>query len=179
MFSVSVTGDTESCSSRAVVFAPSQSRKQRQKVDVCIEILCRLRELNIEEASLPGFEDELWAHFHKLPTRCSLDVNAERALDVLMHKKLLDMARDSSGRPAMEFLPVQVFSPFDRNHDGSVHLRSLGKADAQCSDNPDKGSIHPPPTFGSSPDLKLVYAAKNSNFETRMLSQMLVHVSLS
>ena len=61
--------DTESCSSRAVDFAPIQSRKLRQKIDVYNEFLCRFRDLNIEEASFPAFEDELWTHFSRLPTR--------------------------------------------------------------------------------------------------------------
>lgn len=64
-------GDTESCSSRAVEFVPSQSRKQRLKVEVYNEILCRLKELNEEETKQPYFEDELWAHFYRLPNRYS------------------------------------------------------------------------------------------------------------
>ena len=61
--------DTESCTSKAVDFAPNQSRKQWQKIEVYNEVLCRLRDLNIEEASFPAFEDELWVHFSRLPTR--------------------------------------------------------------------------------------------------------------
>jgi hypothetical protein len=61
--------DTESCSSRAVGFAPTLSRKQRLKVDVYNQVLHRLRDLSFAETSLPGFEDELWEHFHRLPAR--------------------------------------------------------------------------------------------------------------
>lgn len=64
-------GDTESCSSRAVDFAPSQSRKRRQKVEVYHQVLCRLKETNEEETRQPGFEDELWTHFCRLPNRYS------------------------------------------------------------------------------------------------------------
>lgn len=64
-----VMADTESCSSRAVDFAPSQRRKLREKIEVYNEVLCRLRDLNIEESTFPAFEDELWAHFSRLPTR--------------------------------------------------------------------------------------------------------------
>lgn len=65
--------DTESCSSRAVDFAPSQSRKlqTRNKVEVYQEVLCRLKETNEQETRKPGFEDELWTHFHRLPKRSS------------------------------------------------------------------------------------------------------------
>jgi len=32
-------------------------------------VIRRFRESNDEEANQPGFEDELWAHFTKLPLR--------------------------------------------------------------------------------------------------------------
>lgn len=62
-------GDTESCSSRVCNSWWNQNRKQRQKVEVYNEVLSRLRELNVPEATVPGFEEELWAHFYRLPTR--------------------------------------------------------------------------------------------------------------
>lgn len=64
-------GDAESCSSRAVDFLPNQSRNHRQKIEVYNEVLNRLKDSNDEEAKLPGFEDRLWAHFCRLPTRYS------------------------------------------------------------------------------------------------------------
>ncbi|EOY15151.1 hypothetical protein QUC31_000393 [Theobroma cacao] len=155
-----VMGDTESCSSRAVDFAPCQSRKQRQKVEVFNEVLCRLRDLNIEEASFPAFEDELWAHFSRLPARYAFDVNVERSQDVLMHKRLLHKARDPATRPAIEVRPVQVHSASDGNRVGSVHLKFARKADAQCSDYPNKKRFHPPPAFGTSSGIELVHEAK-------------------
>ncbi|CAI0382322.1 unnamed protein product [Linum tenue] len=101
-------GDTESCSSRAVDFVPAVSRNQRQKVAVYNEVLRRLTNSNDEESGLPGFEDELWNHFLRLPTRYALEVNAERAQDVLMHKRLLQMAHDPATRPAIEVRLVQA-----------------------------------------------------------------------
>lgn len=62
-------GDTESCSSRVFSSGWNQNRKQRQKIEVYNEVLSRLRELNFPDAVVPGFEDELWAHFYCLPTR--------------------------------------------------------------------------------------------------------------
>jgi serine/threonine-protein kinase TNNI3K len=59
-------GDTESCSSRAVDFVP---RNQRQKLDVFNDVLCHLKESNDKEATRPGFENELWTHFCRLPAR--------------------------------------------------------------------------------------------------------------
>ncbi|MFQ6660423.1 hypothetical protein Gotur_028955 [Gossypium turneri] len=146
-----VMADTESCSSRAVDFAPSQRRKQREKIEVYNEVLCRLRDLNIEESTFPAFEDELWAHFSRLPTRYALDVNVERAEDVLMHKRLLSKARDPAGRPAIQVRLVQLRSAMDGSQVESVHMKFAGKADAQ---------VHPPPAFGTSSDLEFVHNAK-------------------
>lgn len=61
--------DTESCSSRALDSVPTQTRKRMQKFEVYHEVLRRLKESQNEEASQPGFEDELWAHFNRLPSR--------------------------------------------------------------------------------------------------------------
>lgn len=61
--------DNESCVSKANDFSPLQSRQQRQKLEVYNEVLRRLRDSDIEEANRPGFDDELWAHFNRLPSR--------------------------------------------------------------------------------------------------------------
>ncbi|XP_024922183.1 serine/threonine-protein kinase STY8 isoform X2 [Ziziphus jujuba] len=143
---MTIMGDTESCGSRAVDFSPTLSRKHKQKVDIYDEVLHRLRDLNVAESWLPGFEDELWAHFCRLPTRYALDVNVETAQDVLMHKRLLHMARNPVTRPAVEVRLVQVRS--------SCASNSYGKVEAQCSEHVIKQSIHPPPAFGLSPDLE-------------------------
>ncbi|XP_073052850.1 serine/threonine-protein kinase STY46-like isoform X3 [Primulina eburnea] len=101
-------GDSESCSSRQSEWSPVQGRKRRQKAAVFNEVLERLKELDVEEAAEHGFEDELWAHFSMLPDRYTLDVNTERAEDVLRHKKLLSLARDPLTRPAVDVRLVQV-----------------------------------------------------------------------
>ncbi|KAI9200732.1 hypothetical protein LWI28_012444 [Acer negundo] len=154
-----VMGDTESCSSRAVDYFPRQSRKQRQKIEVYNEVLYRLRELNEEETVQPGFEDELWNHFYRLTDRYALDVNVERAEDVLMHKRLLCAAHDPATRPAIEVRLVQMHSASVGHSSDSVHLNSSRKVDDQCFGFFDKRRqcFHPPPAFGSSPDLELVH----------------------
>lgn len=40
--------------------------------------------------------------------RYALDVNVERAEDVLTHKRLLQLAEDPANRPAFDVRPVQV-----------------------------------------------------------------------
>ncbi|CAJ2642887.1 unnamed protein product [Trifolium pratense] len=105
-------GDTESCCNSKVVLGSEwyQNGKERQKIEVYIKVLNRLRELNVHEAMVSGFDDDLWAHFHRLPTRYALDMNVERAQYVLMHKRLLHIARTSATAtgPALEVRLVPV-----------------------------------------------------------------------
>ncbi|KAK8580787.1 hypothetical protein V6N12_071039 [Hibiscus sabdariffa] len=154
-------GDTESCSSRAVDFAPTQRREQRQKIEVYNGVLCRLRDLNIEDSTFPAFEDELWAHFSRLPTRYAFDVNVERAEDVLMHKRLLSKARNPASRPAIEVRLVQVRSASDGNRVESVHMK-----------------VHPPPAFGTSSGLELVHEAKGVTKDIEVFNAKPIHYRL-
>ncbi|KAH7835854.1 hypothetical protein Vadar_030520 [Vaccinium darrowii] len=152
-----VTEDNESCGSRVVESPAGNYRQERRKLEVYNEVLRRLKDSNNQEAQEPGFDDELWAHFTRLPTRYALDVNAERAEDVLMHKRLLQLARDPSNRTAFEIRLVQVSPVSDGNVVDSACSSSLRNKGAQ--------SIHPPPAFGSSPNLEglALEASKSQN----------------
>ncbi|KAI9395496.1 hypothetical protein POPTR_005G246500v4 [Populus trichocarpa] len=163
-------GDTESCSSRAVDFVP---RNQRHKLDVFNDVFDRLKESNHEEASRLGFEDELWAHFLRLPPRYAMDVNAERAEDVIMHKRLLQMAHNPATRPAIEVRLVQV--PFQSGAHSSDSVDS--ELQLQYFDYLGKHSIHPPPAFGSLSDSELLhkYQDKDITVITGPLCFRLVH----
>ncbi|KAM0879699.1 hypothetical protein ACQ4PT_034066 [Festuca glaucescens] len=130
----------------------AQSRKQqRHKLDVYTQVLRRLHDAGVPEGQTPGFEDELWSHFNRLPARYAMDVNVERAEDVLTHKRLLGLAKDPAQRPAFAVRAVQV-SPIldgnqtdaDSNTAGEVASRLLNR----------QQSIHPPPAFGSSTNLE-------------------------
>ncbi|XP_073308910.1 serine/threonine-protein kinase STY46-like [Primulina huaijiensis] len=138
-----VTEDNESCGSRVVESSPSESRQQRKKVEVYNEVLRRLKEAHHPETHEPAFDDQLWAHFNRLPARYAMDVNVERAEDVITHKRLLHLARDPAERPAFEVRLVHVAPVAEGNIGDSVHSQS-----------PKRGSIHPPPAFGSSPNLE-------------------------
>lgn len=156
-------GDTESCcSSRASEASPAAvaSRKRRPKVEVYQEVLRRLRESDCEEACQPGFEDQLWSHFNRLPVRYALDVNVERAQEVLMHKKLLHMAHDPTTRPAFEARLIQFHSSTDENG-GESNSSYTQMKDAQISIHPLRKSNHPPPAFG----VKSAFEANKSNQE--------------
>ena len=67
--------DNESCGSgthhrtSSSSSIPTQSRQHRQKVEVYNEILRRLKDSGNEEAMQPGFDDQLWTHFNRLPSR--------------------------------------------------------------------------------------------------------------
>lgn len=64
--------DTESCASMAQdtsATSPARNRQQRQKLEVYNEVLRRLRDSDNEEAFQTGFDDQLWSHFNRLPTR--------------------------------------------------------------------------------------------------------------
>ncbi|GAY53842.1 hypothetical protein CUMW_152120 [Citrus unshiu] len=106
-------------------------------------------DLNYDEANLPGFDDHLWLHFNRLPARYAVDVNVERAEDVLTHKRLLELAEDPVNRPAFEVRLVQVYSVTTGHFVDPDYPDSSMREDAQSSYFPIKEGVHPPPTFGS------------------------------
>ncbi|KAM0025790.1 putative dual-specificity kinase TKL-Pl-4 family [Helianthus debilis subsp. tardiflorus] len=156
----------ESCSSRSMSPSPSPSRTaannssghrhQMKKLEVYNEVLNRLKESNNEEANEPGFDDELLAHFNRLPTRYALDVNVERAEDVLMHKRLLHLAHDPANRPAFEVRLVQVSATTDGSSDDVIYSSSP-------TQQPANSIHHPPPAFGSSPNLEALALEANES----------------
>ncbi|XP_059292985.1 serine/threonine-protein kinase STY17-like [Lycium ferocissimum] len=146
--------DNESCGSRAMeATSPRHNRLQRQKHEVYNQVLSRLQDLNLEEVKLPGFEDHLWLHFNRLPVRYASDVNVERAEDVLMHKRLLDLAEDPENRPAFDVRLVQVQPMYNGVSTNTVDVDSSVKEEIP--------SIHPPPTFGSAPNLQALEIQDN------------------
>ncbi|RWR90653.1 Protein kinase domain-containing protein [Cinnamomum micranthum f. kanehirae] len=154
--------DNESCSSRAVDSSPTHPRQQRHKLEVYTEVLHRLKQSFNEEANLPGFDDELWAHFNRLPARYALDVNVERAEDVLTHKRMLHLANDPANRPAFDVRVVQVPPLSDGNGVETFPSNSSREEDTHSSSSHlNKQSIHPPPTFGSSPNLEALALEAN------------------
>lgn len=162
--------DNESCGSgihhrtSSSSSIPAQSRQQRQKVEVYNEILRRLKDSGNEEAMQPGFDDQLWTHFNRLPSRYALDVNVERAEDVLMHKRLLHLAHDPDNRPSIEVRLVQLHPSFDGNSADSFQPYAPGLDSGQSSSKySSKQGIHPPPAFGSSPNLEALALEENDS----------------
>ncbi|KAB2057662.1 hypothetical protein ES319_A11G182700v1 [Gossypium barbadense] len=154
---MAIEDDAESCGSRAVdSLVHVNPRHHRQKLDVFHQVLNRIRHSNYAEANLPGFDNHLWLHFNRLPARYALDVNVERAEDVLTHKRLLHLAEDPANRPVFEVRMVQVYPVFPAQSIDSVHSDSSMQEDAQSAYHSYRQGIHPPPTFGSSSNLEAV-----------------------
>ncbi|KAI3859427.1 hypothetical protein MKW92_019641 [Papaver armeniacum] len=146
--------DNESCNSRTVESSPNNTRHHRQKLEVYNEILRRLKESDLDEVNLPGFDDELWAHFNRLPARYALNLNVERAEDVLIHKRLLLQAHDPANRPAFEIRLVQASPVFDGHNTDSSLPDSPTNDDTESTSHTMGQSIHPQPSFGSSHNLE-------------------------
>ncbi|URD75086.1 TyrKc [Musa troglodytarum] len=148
---------TESCSSWAAVDssqAHTRQQQQRHKLDVHNEVLRRLREDGRPEVQSPSFEDGLWNHFNRLPARYALDVNVERAEDVLTHKKLLELAKEPANRPVFAVRLVQVSPVPDGSQADFSDSNAPGRGDSQSTSAYLRQSVHPPPAFGSSPNLE-------------------------
>ncbi|KAK9690698.1 hypothetical protein RND81_09G148100 [Saponaria officinalis] len=139
----SAAAATPSTAASSASTADQTTRQHRQKLQVYNEVLRKLKELQHPEAMLPNFDDELWAHFHRLPARYALDVNVERAEDVLTHKRLLQLAHDPANRPAFDVRLVQV-----------LHASEPPSVDKTQESSPSIRKSHPPPAFGSSPNLE-------------------------
>ncbi|XP_041999561.1 serine/threonine-protein kinase STY46-like isoform X2 [Salvia splendens] len=137
--------ETGSCGSSGKDQKPpsASNRLQQKKTEVYNEVLQRLKEIGRSEAQEMDFDHQLWAHFNRLPHRYGMDVSLERAVDVLTHKRLLHLALDPANRPSFDVRLVQVIPASDGSLGDSAHLSS-----------PRKGSIHPPPAFGSSLNLE-------------------------
>ncbi|KAM0826269.1 hypothetical protein ACQ4PT_068994 [Festuca glaucescens] len=134
--------------------------KQGRRLEVYNEVLARLRAdaAGADEIS-PAFQDALWAHFHRLPARYALDVNAERAEDVVTHQRLLEEARDQQRRPALAVRVVQV----SRIIDGDVDDSFDPKVEMAGSDHLASQMVHPPPAFGSSSNLEALALEANES----------------
>ncbi|XP_074569891.1 serine/threonine-protein kinase STY46-like [Curcuma longa] len=146
-----------SSSSGAAVDSPlihSLRPKQNQtpKLEAYNEVLRRLREDGLPEAQSSSFKDALWSHFNRLPARYALDINLERAEDVLAHKKLLELA--PAEMPVFDIRVVQASWFMDENHDDSSNVNSPIIRDDHVPPTNFKHSIHPLLAFSSSKNLE-------------------------
>ncbi|KAJ1260800.1 hypothetical protein BS78_10G259900 [Paspalum vaginatum] len=136
---------------------------ERTRLGVYQDVLRRLKDAGEPEALAPDFADRLWAHFHRFNVRYALDVNAERAEDVLVHMQLLDKANHSDNQPAFSVRVVQVPPEGDATEPNSSEPNST----EECAPaTPRRLTVHPEPIFGSSKNLKtLVREASSRNLQ--------------
>ncbi|KAM0055159.1 putative dual-specificity kinase TKL-Pl-4 family [Helianthus debilis subsp. tardiflorus] len=158
--------DTESCGSRAVE-SPQKSKQRRQKLEVYNDVLTRLYDMRHEDTQQVDFEDQLWIHFNRLPARYALDVNVERAEDVIVHKRVLKMAEDPANRPAFEVRLVQVHPISDDNTSDMDSMEISMKEDAQSPFTyTSRSGLHPPPSFGSMQDFEALALKVNRHHDS-------------
>ncbi|XP_057529682.1 serine/threonine-protein kinase STY8-like [Amaranthus tricolor] len=156
---MAIDDDTESCSSKAFDFSPKTPRNHQQlKLEVFNDVLHRLQDSGCHDAKLPGFDDQLWLHFNRLPARYALEVNVERAEDVLTHMRLLRQAEDPANILAYDVRDVQVNLTTNGHNADSFHSYSSMDEGSQGSVKNSVGlglslSLHPP-TFSSIPSLE-------------------------
>ncbi|XP_018674129.2 serine/threonine-protein kinase STY17-like isoform X1 [Musa acuminata AAA Group] len=90
--------------------SPSRGAGAQAAYDIKNEIYERLVASGYEEArSNPYFKEHFDAHFNRLPASYKLDLDVERAEDVLIHKKILEEAKDPDKRPVfhVRFLKLE------------------------------------------------------------------------
>uniref|UniRef100_A0A1D1XY98 [Protein-PII] uridylyltransferase n=1 Tax=Anthurium amnicola TaxID=1678845 RepID=A0A1D1XY98_9ARAE len=77
--------------------------------DIRNDIYYKLMEDGNEDAvSNPDFKRQLDAHFNRLPYSYLLDVNVDKAEDVVLHQKILAKARDPGKRPVFHCRFMQL-----------------------------------------------------------------------
>lgn len=115
--------------------SPSRSFGSFVGFDIRNDVFNRLMESGNEEAVCnPQLRELLDAHFNRLPSSYGLDVNMDRVEDVLLHQKLLALAKDPDSRPvyhirfveqSMSVLPTSSPS-CDADNDGvaAAHIRN-------------------------------------------------------
>ncbi|PKA61536.1 Serine/threonine-protein kinase HT1 [Apostasia shenzhenica] len=105
--------------------------------DVKNDIYLRLVESgNPEAVSNPGLRDQLEVHFNRLPTSYAVDINVDRAEEVLLHQKLLADAKDPEKRPAfrvrflmLEDLNLDAGKNIENNEVGRYPMDALSVRD--------------------------------------------------
>ncbi|KAK3043839.1 hypothetical protein RJ639_000538 [Escallonia herrerae] len=90
--------------------SPPRSFGSFSGYDVKSDVYNRLVESGNEEAVCnPEFREQLDAHFNRLPASYGLDINIDKVEDVLLHQKLLALAKDPDNRPVFHVRFLENF----------------------------------------------------------------------
>ncbi|XP_071703283.1 serine/threonine-protein kinase STY46-like isoform X2 [Rutidosis leptorrhynchoides] len=91
--------------------------------EIVNDVYNRLIEVNNEEVtSNPEFREQLEAHFNRLPASYALDINLDRVEEVLLHQKLLVLAKDPENWPVFN---VRLLENFWTRTDGDEDRQEL------------------------------------------------------
>eukprot|EP00261_Vitis_vinifera_P031002 XP_019072245.1 PREDICTED: serine/threonine-protein kinase STY8 isoform X2 [Vitis vinifera] len=102
--------------------------------DVRNDVYNRLMESGNEEAvSNPEFREQLDAHFNRLPPSYGLDVNIDRVDDVLLHQKLLALAKEPDKRPVYHVRFLENLSTKVDGNDDQQSMSVLSTARPCCN----------------------------------------------
>nr|KJB29020.1 hypothetical protein B456_005G080000 [Gossypium raimondii] len=117
--------------------SPPRSFGSFNSYDVRNDVFNRLVESGHEQAiSNPDFRDFLDSHFNRLPASYGLDVNMDRVEDVLLHHKLLALAKDPERRPVyhirfLENLCTKADAIDDKQYINSLSPQSFDDGDSE------------------------------------------------
>ncbi|KAA3485093.1 serine/threonine-protein kinase STY46-like isoform X2 [Gossypium australe] len=117
--------------------SPPRSFASFNSYDVRNDVFNRLVESGHEQAiSNPDFRDFLDSHFNRLPASYGLDVNMDRVEDVLLHHKLLALAKDPERRPVyhirfLENLCTKADAIDDKQYINSLSPQSFDDGDSE------------------------------------------------
>uniref|UniRef100_A0A5B7C0H5 Putative serine/threonine-protein kinase HT1-like isoform X2 n=1 Tax=Davidia involucrata TaxID=16924 RepID=A0A5B7C0H5_DAVIN len=122
--------------------SPPRSFGSFSGYDIRNDVYNRLVESgNGEAVSNPEFREQLDAHFNRFPASYGLDINMDRVEDVLLHQKLLALAKDPDKRPVFHVRFLENFwTRFDGNDEEQVI--SVPSTSRPC-DNADSEGVVP------------------------------------
>ncbi|CAB4319623.1 unnamed protein product [Prunus armeniaca] len=120
--------------------SPPRSFVSFSNYDVRNDVYNRLLESGKEDAlTQSDFREQLDAHFNRLPASYGLDVNLDRVEDVLLHQKLLALAKDPEKRPVyhirfMENTSTKTDDDDDDDNDGQQVTSIISTSRPSCGE---------------------------------------------
>ncbi|XP_059453043.1 serine/threonine-protein kinase STY17-like isoform X2 [Corylus avellana] len=101
--------------------------------DVRNDVYNRLMESGLDEVvSNPEFRELLDAHFNRLPQSYGLDVNMDRVEDVLLHQKILALAKDPEKRPVYHIRFLENTCTRTDDNDDQEFVSALSTTRPSC-----------------------------------------------
>ncbi|XP_015865793.2 serine/threonine-protein kinase STY46 [Ziziphus jujuba] len=113
--------------------SPPRSFGSYSNYDVRNDVYNRLVESGNEDAvSNPEFREQLDSHFNRLPASYGLDVNMDRVEDVLLHQRLLALAKDPEKRPVYHIRFLENISTRTEDNGNQLFTSTLTTPRSLC-----------------------------------------------